>query len=792
MSSAEEEQDEVWEQQQAQALVEEAMEQHRQKQRQEVQEQEQEQGQTQEGRARAPPVSAPLPSPNKPVNAADGGAEGSPGADGGAALPASAISTLQKALNLRTSKSGGPKAFRDCIDMAMQLCSDDADAQAKLMEALIAFKGASASASKQILRELLPATAGGAGADDDHDGDSGADGAGEEVAACAGGADDSPASTSTPSGKGATAGDADATPAADAAASTDAVPAAVAAATTAGDALLTPAVVQPKTSMPRIIMDASTLERSLPPPTALPDALRARALAVYTALRTFSRSLRLSPFGLPAFFSALLAVRPSPLYDEVHYSLLRVLAADQRTDEKATRGAQSKAARRQRRRRPRGAQDWAFFDVVTWPVFLRDTLQQCMLRANEEREQRERWLAQIAERTRQMRRRALLEVKGAEAKGGRPITPRGRGHGRPPGPSRGRGRPPGPTRKQRAAMELEELAKIERQVLPTGDLWRLSPRMQLVLQLLFDKDVYGFPLEVKLSILEWLLERAVEGVVLRFEIDRRTTMVEEGKDEVDYCDGSASDSDGERNFSHCAVCYLGGDLICCDTCVNSFHAKCIGAKPSDLGEDDEDWSCPECRMDATQFRSALRAAPVQVDNAPTPSNNANADQERGLAMACSGNQTYFVVHRRLLRWLPPPPPKLPPAIASVDEDATEDEADNARDDDESLAEYPGVHYDWQTVLAAKSWRRKAEVAEWPARSDQLAEHFDGHGEFKGVVTQYLGLVPFTPGSGLAQNSEQRTRPLWRVQYTDGDEEDLDEEELRTLLPDEHPPVDTEL
>ena len=41
---------------------------------------------------------------------------------GGGALPAQAMSALHKALNLRTSKAGGPKAFRECIDVVAQLC----------------------------------------------------------------------------------------------------------------------------------------------------------------------------------------------------------------------------------------------------------------------------------------------------------------------------------------------------------------------------------------------------------------------------------------------------------------------------------------------------------------------------------------------------------------------------------------------------------------------------------------------------------------------------------------------
>ena len=74
------------------------------------------------------------------------------------ALPPQVQSVLQKALSTQTFKSGGSKTFRDCIDVAMQLCPDDADVQAKLMEALNVFKGSSSSAAKNILQSLLPVT----------------------------------------------------------------------------------------------------------------------------------------------------------------------------------------------------------------------------------------------------------------------------------------------------------------------------------------------------------------------------------------------------------------------------------------------------------------------------------------------------------------------------------------------------------------------------------------------------------------------------------------------------------
>ena len=73
-------------------------------------------------------------------------------------------------------------------------------------------------------------------------------------------------------------------------------------------------------------VSVSSLERSLPPPSAMLPEFLPRALAVYTALRSFSKSIRLAPFGPGAFYSSVMANRPSPPYDEVHLALLRVIA----------------------------------------------------------------------------------------------------------------------------------------------------------------------------------------------------------------------------------------------------------------------------------------------------------------------------------------------------------------------------------------------------------------------------------------------------------------------------------
>jgi len=49
----------------------------------------------------------------------------------------------------------------------------------------------------------------------------------------------------------------------------------------------------------------------------------------------------------------------------------------------------------------------------------------------------------------------------------------------------------------------------------------------------------------------------------------------------------------QENSDECAICEEGGELICCETCPQSYHLKCLGLTASDV-EHVEKWSCPIC------------------------------------------------------------------------------------------------------------------------------------------------------------------------------------------------------
>jgi len=48
-----------------------------------------------------------------------------------------------------------------------------------------------------------------------------------------------------------------------------------------------------------------------------------------------------------------------------------------------------------------------------------------------------------------------------------------------------------------------------------------------------------------------------------------------------------------QNLDECAICELGGDLLCCETCTNSYHLACLDLNPADV-ESIDTWSCPVC------------------------------------------------------------------------------------------------------------------------------------------------------------------------------------------------------
>lgn len=56
----------------------------------------------------------------------------------------------------------------------------------------------------------------------------------------------------------------------------------------------------------------------------------------------------------------------------------------------------------------------------------------------------------------------------------------------------------------------------------------------------------------------------------------------------------ANTLEDDGNMEHCALCTLGGSLLCCDGCPAAYHMRCLGEGPRSIP--DGEWLCPECAL----------------------------------------------------------------------------------------------------------------------------------------------------------------------------------------------------
>lgn len=58
------------------------------------------------------------------------------------------------------------------------------------------------------------------------------------------------------------------------------------------------------------------------------------------------------------------------------------------------------------------------------------------------------------------------------------------------------------------------------------------------------------------------------------------------------------------------------ELLCCDTCVNAYHPKCLGLSDSIALDGKESWSCPVCVRKRTESCLSPAKSPKK---SPSPS-----------------------------------------------------------------------------------------------------------------------------------------------------------------------------
>lgn len=63
---------------------------------------------------------------------------------------------------------------------------------------------------------------------------------------------------------------------------------------------------------------------------------------------------------------------------------------------------------------------------------------------------------------------------------------------------------------------------------------------------------------------------------------------------------AAEKQEGTTNVEYCRECKDGGDLLCCDSCPNSYHTYCLYPPVKDIPEGD--WHCPRCSIEAPLYK----------------------------------------------------------------------------------------------------------------------------------------------------------------------------------------------
>jgi hypothetical protein len=86
---------------------------------------------------------------------------------------------------------------------------------------------------------------------------------------------------------------------------------------------------------------------------------------------------------------------------------------------------------------------------------------------------------------------------------------------------------------------------------------------------------------------------------------------EEGEEEEEEDDdaGFTSEDDPERLWCICKQPHNNRFMICCDTCAEWFHGKCVGVTKSmgkDMEEAGNEWRCPQCKEKQAEVKTVKK------------------------------------------------------------------------------------------------------------------------------------------------------------------------------------------
>eukprot|EP00571_Detonula_confervacea_P015873 CAMPEP_0172303214 /NCGR_PEP_ID=MMETSP1058-20130122/4790_1 /TAXON_ID=83371 /ORGANISM="Detonula confervacea, Strain CCMP 353" /LENGTH=748 /DNA_ID=CAMNT_0013013955 /DNA_START=146 /DNA_END=2387 /DNA_ORIENTATION=+ len=84
------------------------------------------------------------------------------------------------------------------------------------------------------------------------------------------------------------------------------------------------------------------------------------------------------------------------------------------------------------------------------------------------------------------------------------------------------------------------------------------------------------------------------------------------------CDDRIESDSGNENSDECGVCGDGGELICCDGCIEAYHTTCLGVETDSLPYP---WHCPSCISNSADGEKKMGSvSPQQSKGGPALDN----------------------------------------------------------------------------------------------------------------------------------------------------------------------------
>jgi len=341
----------------------------------------------------------------------------------------------------------------------------------------------------------------------------------------------------------------------------------------------------PKQRRRRVRVQDDGLARSMPsvsqlPPSSsdlcVPEESVPNLLYIYNSLRSFSRLLFLSPFGLDDFVGALNYKSANSLLDAVHVKLLQALRRHLYSVSREEGSAAAAAARCLRH------QDWNFLDMVTWPVYLVEYLTaQGFSKIYGQKVGRLRLLDGEYYRTPVSIKLTILQFLCDDVMEAEEI--------RAEISMRLNDEPDAETETDIKANLFPGVRSVKTK-LRSGRvcrrLWKENEELDYT-----KIDDHGS------SISSQMLVENVSYVGDKTTLHRKLRCSRARKDEkIRPVENLNSDE--------CCLCGMDGTLICCDSCPAAYHSRCVGVSKAFLPEGD--WYCPECLVkESTKGLEAL-------------------------------------------------------------------------------------------------------------------------------------------------------------------------------------------